>query len=58
MSEHDLPAWSLPTEATAQIAVQSSWPKEITRDWAYGGSTGAGARVLILDSGARPVEPP
>ena len=51
MSEHDLPAWSLPSEATAQIAIQSSWPKEITRDWAYGGSTGAGARVCILDSG-------
>jgi subtilisin family serine protease len=57
MSEHDLPAWSLPSEATAQIAVQSSWPKEITRDWAYGGSTGAGARVCILDSGVEAGHP-
>ena len=57
MSEHDLPAWSLPTEAASKIAVQSSWPTAITRDWAYGDSTGAGARVCILDSGVEAGHP-
>jgi subtilisin family serine protease len=51
VSEHDLPAWSLPPEAATKIALQSNWPVAITRDWAYGDSTGAGARVCILDSG-------
>ena len=57
MSEHDLPAWSLPAEAASKIALQSSWPVAITRDWAYGDSTGAGAKVCILDSGVETGHP-
>ena len=57
MSEHDLPAWSLPAEAATKIALQSSWPAAITRDWAYGDSTGAGAKVCILDSGVEAGHP-
>ena len=57
MSEHDLPAWSLPAEAASKIALQSSWPVAITRDWAYGDSTGAGAKVCILDSGVEAGHP-
>jgi subtilisin len=51
-SEHEpLPAWSLAADAVETIALQSGWPPEVTRDWAWGGSRGAGARVCIVDSG-------
>ncbi len=46
-----LPAWSLPAGAVRQIADDVAWPAEVTRDWAFGDSTGAGIRVCVLDSG-------
>jgi subtilisin len=46
-----LPAWSLPAGAEKAIELASAWPAEVSRDWAWGGSTGAGVRVCILDSG-------
>jgi subtilisin len=46
-----LPAWSLPADAVDRIALPAAWPERITPDWATGGSTGAGVRVCILDSG-------
>jgi subtilisin len=49
-----LPAWSLPAAASAQIGAAVEWPERVTRDWAWGGSTGAGVRVCILDSGVQP----
>jgi subtilisin family serine protease len=51
MSDRLLPAWSLPAEAARDIAVAPTWPDRITRDWAFGGSTGHGVDVCILDSG-------
>ena len=51
MSESELPAWSLPAGAAEQIALDSPWPAEVTREWAWGGATGKGMRVCILDSG-------
>jgi len=45
------PAWSLPAGASADITLPVEWPGEVTRDWAWGGSTGKGVRVCILDSG-------
>src|SRR4249919_383355 len=45
------PAWSLPAGAGAEISLPVEWPGEITRDWAWGDSTGKGVRVCILDSG-------
>jgi subtilisin len=45
------PAWSLPAGASADITLPVEWPGEVTRDWAWGGSTGEGVRVCILDSG-------
>ncbi len=49
--EEELPAWSLPAEAVDRIRVPVTLPDEVTREWAWGGSTGAGVRVCILDSG-------
>src|ERR1041385_9155632 len=47
--EDELPAWSMPAEAVAPLA--TGWPERVTRDWAWGGATGKGIRVCILDSG-------
>src|SRR3954467_4548389 len=49
--EEELPAWSLPAEAVDRIGVPVTLPDQVTREWALGGSTGAGVRVCILDSG-------
>ena len=51
VSDEDLPAWSLPAAAGETIRMASSWPDRVTRDWAFGGATGAGVRVCVLDSG-------
>jgi subtilisin family serine protease len=53
----DLPAWSLPAHAAEQIALGVEWPEQVTREWAWGGSTGEGVRVCILDSGVEPDHP-
>ena len=52
-----LPAWSLPAGADASIGVAAEWPEQVTREWAIGGSSGAGVRVCILDSGVEPDHP-
>jgi len=51
------PAWSLPAEGAESITVPFEWPGELTRDWAWGGSTGKGVRVCILDSGVEAGHP-
>ena len=45
------PAWSLQAEDVDRIRVPVTLPDQVTREWAWGGSTGAGVRVCILDSG-------
>src|SRR5579884_4350912 len=45
----ELPAWSVPAETVAGI--RAEWPERVTREWAFGGATGAGVSVCILDSG-------
>ena len=55
MIEEELPAWSLPADAVAQIAAR--WPERVTREWAWGGASGAGVRVCILDSGVEANHP-
>jgi subtilisin len=47
----DLPAWSLPAGAGERISMDVEWPEQVTREWAFGDSTGKGVRVCILDSG-------
>jgi len=45
------PAWSLTAEEAGSISLPVVWPEQPTREWAFGGSTGKGVRVCILDSG-------
>ena len=50
---HDelLPAWSLRADRIDSISIAVEWPDRVTREWAWGGATGAGVRVCIVDSG-------
>ena len=52
-----LPAWSLPAGAEKGIELAVQWPAEVSREWAWGDSTGRGVRVCILDSGVEPNHP-
>ena len=52
-----LPAWSLPAGAEKDIELAVEWPAEVSREWAWGDSTGRGVRVCILDSGVEPNHP-
>jgi subtilisin len=51
MSEDVLPAWSLEREAARAARLRTPFPLEDPRAWAFGGSTGAGVRVCVIDSG-------
>lgn len=55
--QEPLPAWSLPADAVERIAIPAKWAEDVTRAWAWEGSTGAGVRVCILDSGVEPDHP-
>ena len=46
-----LPAWSLPSDEHERIAIDHEWPERVDAEWAFGGSTGTGVRVCVLDSG-------
>jgi subtilisin len=46
-----LPAWSLSADAVSEIGIPVEWPERVTREWAWGGSTGRGVRVCVVDSG-------
>jgi subtilisin len=50
-TSEELPAWSLPSAALAGSRVNPDWPIGVTREWAFAGSTGAGVRVCVIDSG-------
>jgi subtilisin family serine protease len=49
--DEELPAWSLPADAVDRISMPVEWPARVDREWAWGGSSGKGVRVCILDSG-------
>jgi subtilisin len=49
VSSDPRPAWSLPAGGAAALA--NLLPDRVDREWALGGSKGAGVRVCILDSG-------
>ena len=56
-SQTALPAWSLPKDAAGRITLPAEWPERVTREWAWGGATGKGVRVCILDSGVEGTHP-
>lgn len=45
-----VPAWGAPRGGPAEVSVDL-WPEEITPEWAFGDTRGAGVRVCVLDSG-------
>ena len=51
MSHSDLPAWSEPFADPRRQLRRSLRLRGVTREWAWGGATGAGVRVGIIDSG-------
>ncbi len=52
MAEGSRPAWSAQFSADALREMSASGPLgAITREWAWGGSTGRGVRVAVIDSG-------
>ena len=55
--ERPLPAWSLPAGRAENLELPTEWPGRVTREWAWGGSTGKGVRVCILDSGVESDHP-
>ena len=56
MTGLDLPAWSEPFTHPDALA-RSMRVAGVSRDWAWGGSTGAGIRVGIIDSGLEVAHP-
>jgi len=57
VSAQELPAWSIDRELMLAEPLRSWWSLEDARDWAWGGSTGAGVRVCIIDSGVDATHP-
>ncbi len=52
MTDTALPAWSSAFTADSLQSIASSGPlAQVTREWAWGGSTGRGVRVAVIDSG-------
>jgi subtilisin family serine protease len=52
VAEIDLPAWSEPfAEDSRANLVRAISLKQINREWAWGGATGKGVKVAIIDSG-------
>ena len=47
----EAPAWSLPAGGQDAIRLENPLPQRIDREWAFGGATGRGVKVAILDSG-------
>lgn len=50
-SGEPLQAWSLDDPGRVASGPLPDWPAAIDREWAWGGSTGAGVRVCVIDSG-------
>ncbi|HEV7886963.1 MAG TPA: S8 family serine peptidase, partial [Acidimicrobiales bacterium] len=51
-----LPAWADKFEPDA-LGPVAGLPSPLTRDWAWGGATGAGVKVAVVDSGVEAAHP-
>lgn len=51
VADEELPAWSVDGPALRASPQHGAWPIVDPREWAWGGATGAGVRVCIVDSG-------
>ena len=58
MAELDLPAWSEPFvhDGRAKL-LRAAGLRQLDREWAWGGATGAGVKVAIIDSGVEASHP-
>lgn len=43
--------WNMLGRDREGIETRTDWPRTVTPDWAWNGSTGAGTRVCVIDSG-------
>ncbi|MDF5759105.1 S8 family serine peptidase [Spongiactinospora sp. TRM90649] len=50
-------SWNLLEHGPGDIEIETDWPAHVTRDWAWGGATGRGVRVCVVDSGVEPGHP-
>jgi subtilisin len=57
VSSRPLPAWSLPAGRSGDLQLPVQWPAQLTREWAWGESSGDDVRVCILDSGVESGHP-
>ncbi|HEU4862260.1 MAG TPA: S8 family serine peptidase [Candidatus Limnocylindria bacterium] len=57
MTSSELPAWSEPFTNRRRELRRRLRVKGVTRQWAWGGATGAGVRVGIIDSGLENAHP-
>jgi subtilisin family serine protease len=55
--DEERPAWSLPSGGVPAIALDNPLPERVDREWAFGGATGKGVKVCILDSGVEASHP-
>lgn len=52
-----MPAWSLTSAAATEIGIANPLPERVDAEWAFGGSSGEGIKVCILDSGVETGHP-
>jgi subtilisin len=52
-----MPAWSLTSAAATEIGIANPLPERVDAEWAFGGSSGEGIKVCILDSGVEQGHP-
>ena len=52
-----MPAWSLTSAAATEIGITNPLPERVDAEWAFGGSSGEGIKVCILDSGVETGHP-
>jgi len=55
--DEQLPAHAIAGDDARRLQGARLWPDRVDREWAFGGATGAGATVCIVDSGVDPTHP-